>query len=142
MKKKHLCLLFILGIFIFFVYWQNKGDYKPKYEDFPVQTNSTDLNQISQLVAKEFLDSYKKDNVHGSLKLRDYKIEKIDSVKGDLNKFRFWLTYSVKPAYVYLNEWAVTNGEPEGLWIKNRVQFVDVEKTDNGYIIKEMGTGV
>lgn len=142
MKKNFLILLFILGIFVFFVCWQNKGDYKPKYEDVIIHTNSTDLNEISQLVAKEFLNIYKKDNVHASSKLKDYKIEKIDSVKGDFNKFEFWLTYSVKPARIYFSGWAAGSGFEEGLWIKDKTDFIEVQKTEEGYIIKSRGAGV
>jgi hypothetical protein len=104
------------------------------------QCNSQNLEEISRGIMESYFNEFKKDNVSKQVKITDYTIDKISSIEGDINKFIFYVVYSLKPADMNLYVLA-GNGEVKDNWIITRSYFADVKKVDNKYILTNLGTG-
>jgi hypothetical protein len=139
--KKHVFLAFMAALLVVFSgCLKTIEEHNPAYEKITIETNSTDLKEISAAITEKYLKGFKKFGVAKKLKLKDYKIQQIDNIQGDDKSFEFWVTYSVKPSSGK-TYWMAGNGRGEGPWIVNKVQYLVVEKVDKGYVIKDMGTG-
>lgn len=114
--------------------------YEPTIYSVVLKTNSTDLKDICNEIMKKYLNEYENVKTSKELKLLDYTINNVADVKGNTNKFSFWVDYSVKPL-VENSNWVAGNGEIKDRWIVNKNAFVNIEKVNNEYKIISIGTG-
>lgn len=88
----------------------------------------------------KYLDQFKKVLVSQEVKITDYTINEIKDIKGDTDKFSFYVGYSLKPSdmksYVLAG-----NGEVKDSWVVNKIAFVSVKKVGNEYKMTGIGTG-
>ncbi|MDP4179590.1 MAG: hypothetical protein Q8942_00680, partial [Bacillota bacterium] len=113
--------------------------YEPSYKDISLKTDVSDLKEISKELLEMYLKSFKENKVTDYDRISDSKIEDIEIKNGNIDKFQFYVSYSIKPAsekYILAG-----NGvqEPDG-WIKHRVYFINVKKEEEGYKILSIGT--
>lgn len=147
MFKKHKFLSVILGLLVilslltyFFQRYKVTGNYDPRNSKIVIETNSTDLNHISNLIFEKYLNEFKKDNVLKNMKLKDYEVNKIYNIESNNTGFEFYVNYSVKP-FSTTAYWIAGNGIEKGSWVNDKVLHVYVERTGQEYAIKGMGTG-
>ncbi len=139
-----ICILCIISIFIGVDCSNKIANYEPTIKDVVLKTDSTKVKEISYQIMKEYLNEYEKDTVAKKFKIADYTINNINDIKGNTDKFSFWVSYSVKPSEKPSNEnsyWMAGNGVEKGDWVINKGEFIDVEKVNNEYKITDMGTG-
>ncbi|MFL0196264.1 hypothetical protein ACJDU8_11930 [Clostridium sp. WILCCON 0269] len=146
--KKNFIVIYIFCIISIFVgvgCSDNKmANYEPTIKDVVLKTGSTKVKEISYQITKEYLNEYKKDAVSKKFKSTDYTINNIKDIRGNTDKFSFWVHYSVKPSEKPSDEnsyWMAGNGVLKGDWVVNKGEFIDVEKVNNEYKITNMGTG-
>ncbi|MGE5629166.1 MAG: hypothetical protein ACM3X7_13840 [Solirubrobacterales bacterium] len=139
-KLVKIYILCIICIFIGAGCSNKTADYEPTIYSVTLKTNSSDLKEISAQIIKKYLNEYEKDKTSIKLKLEDYTVNNIDDIKGNTNKFSFWVDYSVKPSDENSN-WIAGNGEIKDGWIINKIAFVNIEKENNEYKIISIGTG-
>ncbi len=113
--------------------------YEPSYKDISLKTDVSDLKEISKELFDIYLKLFIENKVTDYARISDYRIENIKVEDGNIDKFQFYVTYSIKPAskkYVLAG-----NGiqEPDG-WIKHRVYFINVNKEEDGFKILSIGT--
>lgn len=109
-------------------------------KNISLKTNDTDLSTIASQIMEKYFAQFKENTTEKDLMISDYKISKIDQIKGDNNGFKFFVDYSLKPADI--NSYVLCgNGEINGEWIVNKNAFVEIEKIDGAYKIKSIGTG-
>lgn len=109
-------------------------------KNISLKTSNTDLSTIASQMMEKYFAQFKENTTGKDMMISDFKIIKIDQIKGDNNNFKFFIDYSLKPAdiksYVLCG-----NGELSGEWIINKNAFVEIEKDDGAYKIKSIGTG-
>ncbi|KNY25553.1 hypothetical protein [Pseudobacteroides cellulosolvens] len=114
--------------------------YEPNYKDISLKTDVSDLKEISEELFDMYLKSFTESKVIEYARISDYKVEDIKIEHGNIDKFQFYVRYSIKPAsekYVIAG-----NGiyESDG-WIGHRVYFINVKKEEDGFKILSIGTG-
>lgn len=113
-------------------------DYKSQVLVTSSEAKSLKQNDLNNLLAQRYFEWFKSKTVCAGLRLEDYKIETLETTDG---QHSFSMTYSVKPKYRGVSEWSAGNGSQEGGWIVHKFGFVDVQQTDEGYLIKAINTG-
>lgn len=99
----------------------------------------SDLQVSSQKLFEKYLNYYKGNPKEKSLKLKEYKIEKITILKSKDDYIEFQCTYSLNPEDQ--GAWLVGNGKKEDNgWITSKVAFVDADIKDGKIILKSLAT--
>lgn len=99
----------------------------------------SDLKVSSQKLFEKYLDYYKGNPKDKSLKLKEYKIEKITILKSKDDFIDFQCTYSLNPEDQ--DAWLIGNGKKEDNgWITSKVAFVDADIKDGKVILKSIAT--
>lgn len=117
-----------------------EDNYTPTAEYITLPANSSDLKTISNQIMVKYLDQFKQGLVSQGVKITEYTINEIKDIKGDTDKFSFYVEYSLKPSdmksYVLAG-----NGEVKDSWIVNKAAFVNIQKVGNEYKMTGIGTG-
>lgn len=136
-----LIVMSTICIVLFISLYSNKeGKYVPNDRNIKLKTTSVELREISKQITEKYLSEYTKDSVVKELRLKKFKINRIDEIYGDMDSFGFWVVYSVKPATLN-SDWIAGNGDCGAFWITEKSSYVKVKKIDNYYRITDMGTG-
>ncbi len=140
-KISTLVLIIVIMFFSFSIYHGLVDWTTPKMEDIKITANSTQKEVIAEQLIVEYLSRYKGIMVPQQEKLKDFSIEEIEGVKEKSGgKFRFIVTYSVKPAAKHQSNWIAGNGVTgQKGWINKKVAYVYVNKEGNTYSIEDMG---
>ncbi len=109
-----------------------------------IDETAKDLKDIATSLFDEHLDSYISSNTPLNSRLKSYIINNITIDIIEDNCFGFIVNFSVETFKEENNnwtDWVAGNGEIDGNWVKNKEMFVDVLTENNGYKIRESGTG-
>lgn len=165
-KKKALILITIICLTLSFIGCSDiskknkvvlsKANYTSLNNDKKEETSSiSDISKEQKIkIARELFDEYINENktdwkIVEAQKLSrkpvvcltDYKINNVNFIKEEENKFTVNIKYDVQ----YTNEsnfWVAGNGELcDNNWIKNKSNIVDIEKRGDKYVIANMITG-
>lgn len=106
---------------------------------FEIENTDKNIEEISEIVFANYLESLKDINVEDARRIKDYQIEKINIEKHEEAKFVFSVEYSLLPATA--NYVVAGNGIPEADgWVRKIFKFVEVEISNKGYKITNIST--
>jgi len=112
------------------------------FKDINLKANSsTDSAEICKKLFEKYLDSFKKDTIAKTLRIKKYTIDGVSKAESNESSLAFFVDYSVKPETLINSDWAAGNGEVKGLWFVNKTAYVTIEKSGDEYSIKSIGTG-
>jgi len=115
---------------------QSPKTYKPSVP----YAQGEDLNKVANNLIIMYLEHYKNaSDEPADLKLKDYRIQKVEVYKSDEAGFMFNAIFSVLPqtegAYVAGNGTIGENG-----WVNDKCMFIKVTKSNNTYQMVDWGT--
>ncbi|MBO8128534.1 MAG: hypothetical protein H0Z39_04950 [Peptococcaceae bacterium] len=96
--------------------------------------------EIGKSLFKQHLERFQAPEFADQARLEAYRINTVQVTELKENGFVFTVDFDVKPTVPH-TYWTAGNGRMEGDWIKGKVQFVTVVKTQDSYYISGMGTG-
>lgn len=113
--------------------------YSPSYKDICLKSDFIDSKKIAAQLFDLYIKEYKDARVDDFERILDYAVEEIRIVKGDINEFQFFASYSVYPVS---SKYAIIgNGKKESDgWIRHKNIFMSIKKEAEGYKIREIGT--
>jgi len=115
---------------------------KFSFKDIKLKANSSmDSAEICKKLFEKYLDSFKKDTIAKTSRIKKYAIDGVSKAQSNESSLAFFVDYSVKPETLINSDWAAGNGEVKGLWFVNKEAYVTIEKSGDDYSIKSMGTG-
>ena len=144
-KKLLICIIAISFAILMFTGFKsvtyNKGIKVPNYKEAKIITKEKDASKVARLVFEEYLKSYENKAVKDSLRLKDFKIDKIEKIRYLENypdAFSFFVKYSVK-ADIMDSEWTKANGKSSLFnWKKDNYCYVELQCVNNRYTIKTL----
>lgn len=144
-KRLLLCIIAISFTILMFTGFKsvtyNEGTKVPNYKDVKIITKEKDAPKVARLVFEEYLKSYENKAVKDSLRLKDFKIDKIEKIRYLENypdAFSFFVKYSVK-ADIMDSEWIKANGKNSLFnWKKDNYCYVELQCVNNRYTIKTL----
>ncbi|KPU43280.1 hypothetical protein OXPF_27210 [Oxobacter pfennigii] len=98
------------------------------------------LEKIAKQIIVDKLERNKDADVPEEERIKDFKIEEIRALNGDISNFGFSVEYSVQSEDGNII-WLAGNGEPgENGWVLGKLQFYTVKKEGSSYEIESYGT--
>lgn len=115
-------------------------------DEIPVIYKKVDGSQRNELekIAKQTIVDILEKNMGSDIperqRLKDYKINNIKALNGDISYFGFSVDYSVQGA-IENTDWVAGNGETgKNGWVLNKVQYYTLKKEGNSYKVESSGT--
>ena len=148
-KRLLLCIIAISFAVLMFTGFKsvtyNKGIKAPNYKGVKIITKEKEASKVARLVFEEYLKSYENKDVKDSLRLKDFKIDKIEKIRYLENypdAFSFFVKYSVKTD-IMDSQWTKVNGKNSLFnWKKDNYCYVELQCINDKYTIKILSENI